>query len=301
MEITVLICTRNNGESLRDTLECLLTQEGAQGLEYEIVVVDNQSTDGTRAVLEAYAQKFAGRLRYFYERRRGKPFALNLGVHHARGAIIASTDDDCLPASDYLLRLHESFAAYKDITYLGGPISPHWEGCTPPAWLKDSFLANLAMLDYGDAPFLIDGKNEKRDVYGANFAFRRQAFDRFGGFCLEREYTQDIEIIRRILEGGGTGLYAPAVRVRHKVTPKRVTKSYFYHWHFKKGRMRAYDGDITVKAIYPLGVPFWLWRASLKQLVRLCRVEDEYQALRERCHFFSQLGFICEQAKRHIV
>jgi len=302
MDISVLICTFNRCESLKDTLDSLLNQINVDHVEYEVIVVDNHSTDDTKAVIESYLEKVNGRLRYLYEGKRGKPYALNHGISIARGKIIAFTDDDCIVDKDYLNKIWKTFSQYDgNISFLGGKINIEWWNCSRPDWMSDYFLPILARLDYGNTPFIIDGKKEKRNIYGANYAFRTELFNKHGLFKPERVYTQDIEIVQRMLKSGEKGLYAPEVKVRHKVTPNRIRKKYFYHWHYKKGKMRILDEGIAKKAHYPLGVPIWILRQTVINFVKSFFQRNEFDSMIFRCRSFSNAGLISEIMKRNII
>lgn len=100
MMISVILCTYNRAESLRDTLRILAAQRLPHGVPCELLVVDNNSSDRTRHVVEETQAAFPWPLRYLFESRQGKTYAMNHGVRESRGDVIVLTDDDTLPEPD---------------------------------------------------------------------------------------------------------------------------------------------------------------------------------------------------------
>ena len=93
--MSVIICTYNRCESLRQILQCLLFQDFDK-FKYEIIVVDNNSTDNTREIVTEMSKSSAVSIKYIFENRQGLCYARNTGIQYARGEIIAFTDDDVL-------------------------------------------------------------------------------------------------------------------------------------------------------------------------------------------------------------
>ncbi|HXH07330.1 MAG TPA: glycosyltransferase, partial [Vicinamibacterales bacterium] len=210
-EISVVLSTYNRAALLPAALEALLDQVG--GAAYEIIVVDNNSTDDTRRVVGAFAERSGGRLRYAFEPRQGLSYGRNTGIDLARAPIVAFTDDDVRVAADWVMRMREVFEQEPDIDYIGGRVLPQWR-CPPPRWLTDAHWAPLALQDYGPEPF-VTGRERAICLVGANLAFRRRVFDRVGLFhpALQRVgdgigSTEDHEFQLRVWQAGLRGLYA---------------------------------------------------------------------------------------------
>ena len=94
MRITVILCTLNRCQSLAETLESIAISTLPDSVDWEILVVDNNSTDHTREVVEEFGRRYPDRFRYIFEPRPGKSYALNAGIREAQGEILAFTDDD---------------------------------------------------------------------------------------------------------------------------------------------------------------------------------------------------------------
>jgi glycosyltransferase involved in cell wall biosynthesis len=237
--VSVVLSTYNRADRLPAALDALLGQAG--NVAYEVIVVDNNSTDATRTVVERAAARSDGRLRYVFEPRQGLSYGRNAGIAVARGAIIAFSDDDVRVAPDWIARLTRTFDAHPDIEYVGGRVLPHWLA-TPPAWLTDAHWAPLALQDYGDQP-IVSGRERAVCLVGANLAFRRQVFDLVGVFTpsLGRVKdgigsTEDHDMQLRAWKAGMRGLYDPALRAEADVTPDRLTRNYHRRWHRGHGR-----------------------------------------------------------------
>ena len=221
-KISIIICAFNRAKTLESLLDCLLDQEGVN-FAYEVIVVDNNSKDRTRQIVESFIPKFKGRLRYLFEPQQGKPFALNLGIRESQGEVLAYIDDDCLVQKDYLTQVHKVFQENREIDFIGGKIQPHWEGDCP-LWLSKVLLDQteyalsderycrrvffrgpLAILDYGEKPFQVDNIQKGYSAflfYGPNMAIKKSALNKVGGYAPERIITQDTEMCLRLIRLG---------------------------------------------------------------------------------------------------
>lgn len=241
MKFSVLIATFNRAAVLAETLESLagLRPDGP----WEVVVVDNNSSDGTRQVVETAARTFPAPLRYVFEPEPGRSAALNSGFRAARGEIIATTDDDVRVGADWLDRIAAGFEAHG-CDYVGGRVLPIWP-CAVPAWLparKEALCGVIAVLDYGPAPV----RYGDRVPLGVNMAIRREALRRAGDFdnrigrkagtLLGQEVR---EWCVRAHAAGLVGYYVPDVVVQHLIPADRLTKRYFRRWYYWRGVSRA--------------------------------------------------------------
>ena len=241
MKYSVVIATYNRAADLRETLDSLagVRPDGP----WEVIVVDNNSTDGTRQVVEDAARTFPVELRYVFEARQGRSPALNTGITAARGDIIATTDDDVRVPAEWLdAAAHGLERLHAD--YVGGRVLPIW-GAPRPAWLPNrggKQWAVIALLDYGTQPIEFN----TRVPLGVNMAFRRDAFVRAGlldpetgrkaGTLLGQEVR---EWCIRARKAGVRGFYIPEMAVEHKIGADRLTKRYFRRWFYWRGISRA--------------------------------------------------------------
>jgi glycosyltransferase involved in cell wall biosynthesis len=325
-EISVIICTYNRSSSLKDLLESLLIQEVTEEFTYEVIVVDNNSGDNTKEIVDSYISKFQGRLRYLFEPRQGKPFALNLGIQEARGELLAFTDDDCILEKNYLVEIHKTFKEYgSKIGIVGGKISPKWEnsgkqpkwltefyplhksenikwqGSDKPERLDEFFLGPLGILDCGSKPFIIDYSQDKRNnqlFYGANIIIRKELLNKFGYFNLDKTLTQDSEICLRLFKAGVKGLYMPQINVYHKINNSKP--SYYYKWHYSRGKYDNYEIYSNMKYFQTLEAPIRMIKMTLKLFIKSLFVKSFYQKMFYRLYAFRSFGKTVEIIKSNI-
>jgi glycosyltransferase involved in cell wall biosynthesis len=244
MRFSVLIATYNRAAELRDTLQSI--QGLSPAAEWEVIVIDNNSTDETQQVVAEAAKTFPVELRYLFEPQQGRSAALNAGITAARGEILATTDDDVRVPSDWLSAA-ETALETLDCDYVGGKVLPLWPA-EPPAWIPNhggKQWAVLALLDYGPEPVPFF-KYAHRVPIGVNMAFRRDAFQRAGpwsnrigrkkGTLLGQEVR---EWTLRARRAGLRGSYTPAMVVQHLIPRERLKKAYFRRWFYWNGVSRA--------------------------------------------------------------
>ena len=272
MDISVIVCTHDRSASLERVLAGLAAQTGLANRTWEIVVVDNQSTDDTAAVVRAAAGSCPVPLRYRYEAEPGKSNALNAGIDAAGGDVLAFTDDDVELTPGWLAGLIEVMERF-DCDGVGGPVVPVWTG-PPPRWLADDgpYRMHAAVVDFqhGDEPIALEAA-----PLGANSAYRREVFERYGRFRADLGHVgrtplpcEDTELARRVLRGGGELRYAPGAVVFHDVEPARLTRRYFLDWYKARGRAAAREEAPDRSAASVAGVPRHLLRTFLTSLVR---------------------------------
>lgn len=169
MDLSLILATRNNRDTLAVLMDSLLTCVHPQ--QWEILLIDNGSGDGTREL----AMSYGGRLpvKYYYEGTPGKSRALNLGVRHARGEVILFTDDDVIPARDWLINHVLVMRKYPDVNIVGGRI--HVDPARIPVWVSRSFNLKGILAtehDKGELPRLyVPGDYP----FGPNMSVRRKA------------------------------------------------------------------------------------------------------------------------------
>ena len=239
--VSVVISTYNRCASLPRALDALCTQTG--DVEYEVVVVDNNSSDDTREVIESRLGRYPN-LRYLFEPRQGLPYARNAGVLASTAPIVAFTDDDVEVGSEWVATIKRIFDSHPNIDMIGGRVRPIWP-MSVPAWVTPKQLGPFALGERGDLPVRVSAANAAPCLVGANFAFRREVFDRVGLFDPAFTKSQDREIQLRLWRAGGQGLYAPELAITVAVPEDRLTRKYFRYWYTIYGvyhsRMRLLD------------------------------------------------------------
>ncbi|MEW4563911.1 glycosyltransferase [Bremerella sp. JC770] len=243
--ISVVVCTYNNAPLVEKFLESLARQT-LPTTAYEVIVIDNNSTDNTKAVVSEIVERYPN-FRYVLEERQGLSHARNRGIDESHGDIIAYTDDDAEPSSIWLERILDSFDSSPDIWCAGGRVVGLWE-TSPPEWLSPCFHPALSLKDWGDLPRNLEWPER---VIGVNVAFRREVFQEIGRFDVNLGRTkklllgsEDTEIQQRIHAKGKIVYYDPLAEVRHWVPKERMTRSYFHdrtHGHFRTEAILDYQ------------------------------------------------------------
>lgn len=239
MKITVILCTYNRAGDLANALNSVAASTLPQSTEWEVLVVDNNSTDQTPTVVEGFCLRFPGRFRYLFEPQQGKSHALNAGIQEARGDLLAFMDDDVTVEPTWLQNLT---AALSDGEWVGsgGRILPE-RTFQVPRWLSVEgryALAPLALFDLGEQTGPLN-----EPPFGTNMAFQKNMFDKYGGFRTDlgprpgnEIRNEDTEFGRRLLLAGERLRYEPSAVVYHSVSHNRIQKRYFLTWWFDKAR-----------------------------------------------------------------
>jgi glycosyltransferase involved in cell wall biosynthesis len=260
-DVSVVLSTYNRAHVLPRALESLLDQDHDPA-RYEIVAVDNNSTDGTRQTIESFAAK-APNLRYVFEPEQGLPYGRNTGIRVARAPLIATTDDDVRVSRHWVSTIARLFADHPEAACVGGKVLPNPSGPWP-GWLTREHWSPLALLDYGDVPFHVNG-TRRLCLIGANVAYRREVLDRIGMFAPHMSSAQDHELLLRLWRAGGQGLYSPSLTAVADIAPERLQRRYHRRWHRRHGRFSAmmHDEDLEhTRAGRLFGVPAHLYRRA---------------------------------------
>ncbi|QXE90903.1 glycosyltransferase [Geomonas subterranea] len=243
MKISVVICTYNRSALLRDSVADLLAQDFASS-EFEILVVDNNSSDDTRAVVESLAAASNVPVRYLFEARQGLSFARNAGILKAVGDVVVFTDDDIAAPANYLQEIDRVFAD-PAVAAAGGPIRPIWPGPVPE-WLTADWHGFLTINEFAAAAETGFFKGPHEYPWGANIAFRREVFGRIGTFptdlgrvgkCLLS--NEEVGLCRKIEAAGSKIAYAAGAVIFHKIPAERLTRQWYYHRTYWQGRSNA--------------------------------------------------------------
>lgn len=273
-DVSVVLPTYNRATSVLQALGTVLAQRTNRS--YEVIVVDNNSTDDTKARVAQVISGGGSRVRYVLEARQGVSHARNAGIAEARAPIIAFLDDDIRVEPDWIDVFSRVFAARPDVDCIGGKVLPLWER-TPPAWLTREHWAPIALLDFGDAPQTLNAGN-RRCLLSANLACRRELFARVGLFRPELQRVkdgigslEDHEWLLRLWNAGGEALYVPELRAWTEVPASRMTSAYHRRWHSGHGHYFALLRDPEFEAsakIRVFGVPAHAYRTALVECGR---------------------------------
>lgn len=245
-QIAAIICTHNRDRYLGDAIDSLLAQEG---VDYQVLVVDNGSTDSTKQVVESRLSH--PRLTYVYESTLGLSVARNRGVAETTAPILAYLDDDAIASSQWLRTLVEAYERQPNLAIAGGKVTLIWpEGTTPPSWISDSLAGGLGAYDLGEEMVLIT--NPQLTPRGLNYSLRRTFLDKIGGFDanLGRVGTkllsnEELFMTELALEQGWEVAYLPEALVAHNVAPERLKRDWFLRRSWWQGVSECYREEIA--------------------------------------------------------
>lgn len=233
MNISLIICSRNRGKFLGETLQ-RLPHEALMTHGVELILVDNDSEDETATVMQDFAEKVSYPVRYEREATRGLSYARNRGIAQSRGEVLVFTDDDCYLREDYFYALKKHFDIAR-FRFCGGRILL-WD----PSDAEESVNYEEAFHFIPPRSFIPAGF-----IQGANMVVHRSVFDVAGHFDTALGAgtdmrCEDIELVGRASVHNFAGAFLPQLVV--------------YHHHRRKGRAEVLpfrrDNDIGRGAYY---------------------------------------------------
>jgi glycosyltransferase involved in cell wall biosynthesis len=268
LRLTVAICTWNRCNSLRQTLEGLTDLAVPTATDWEIVVVNNNSTDQTEEVIRAFEDRLP--VRGAFEPRPGLSHARNRAVAEATGDYILWTDDDVTVSPNWLVSYADAFRRWPDAALFGGPIQPVLEG-TPPHWLVRIYPAIASVYaarDFGSEQMPLS----LWDVipWGANYVIRKREqasrpYDPGLGYrpgWLTGPSCEETEVITALLADGAQGWWVPGAAVRHRIPRSRQTTKFLRTHFYNRGRYIGARWNEVDRRLF-FGRPPWLWKRAI--------------------------------------
>jgi glycosyltransferase involved in cell wall biosynthesis len=307
MSVTVILSTYNRCQDLARALDSIAASQMPDTASWEILVVDNNSTDQTRQVVDDFCRRYPGRFRYLFEPKPGKSYALNAGIANARGEIFTFVDDDVTVEPRWLRNLT---AELQDGQWAGagGRIFPADE-FVAPRWLSWQHCGGLlcGSFDLGNHPSELGVENAP---HGTNMAFRRMMFEKYGGFRTDLGFSpsgatprlnEDTEFGRRLIKAGEHLRYEPLAVVYHPVPKDRINREYFLRRWFEYGRT-----SIVERGDHPdvCGIP-WDYLSLMRRAVDMSAMSLRWMFARRacmrffwRCMIWKQAGMMVELYRR---
>jgi GT2 family glycosyltransferase len=301
MKITVILCTHNRCSSLALALSSVAGQTLPDPVEWEVLVVDNNSQDQTHDVVADFGRRYHGRFRYLFEPQPGKSHALNFAIREARADILAFMDDDVIVEPGWLENLTAPLL-HGEYAGAGGRILPQ-PSFLPPIWLPRTgpyALAPFALFDLGPNPGQLS-----EPPFGANMAFRKSMFEKYGAFRTDLGPNpdnlirgEDTEFGSRLLAAGERLRYAPTAVVHHPVLAERVRKNYFLAWWFDKARADIRQHGVEPHGICCRGIPLLLFRRLALWTMRWIVAANPRVRFERKLKVWSNAGMIAECHRR---
>jgi glucosyl-dolichyl phosphate glucuronosyltransferase len=307
LDVSVAVCTWNRARLLDQTLEQMCSLRVPAGLQWELLIVNNNCTDETDAVIARYQSTLP--MRRLFEGEPGHCNARNCATRAARGELILWTDDDVLVDENWLAAFVEAAARHPDALGFGGPIEP-WFAVAP----EPDYLAAFPAMRNGFCGIdhnMPEGLLNEKQIFGANMAFRRKAhldhpFDTKLGMRpslsgSRRSSTviavgggDECDLVQKIRARGGHIVWVPSMRVRHYVDPSRMTMNYIRLHTMDLARQSIHwQGIPPGKRIF--GVPAWLIREWFNTSAACCFslfLRDGQSLLKQRYSQWRLTGMI---------
>lgn len=248
-DISAIICTHNREEYLGEAIDSLLRQDFCH---YEVIVVDNASSDRTRELVEERLK--SPQLNYVYEPTMGLSVARNTGAREARSPILAYLDDDAVASPNWLRVIYEAFGQNEKLAIAGGKVTlllP--DGCHIPRWLSPELTGTLGAYDLGNE--LVYITHPSLTPRGLNYSIRRTFLEEIGGFDINLGRigknllsNEELHMTELALQRGWQVAYLPEALVVHNVAPERLHPSWFLNRGWWQGISECYREQITDRA-----------------------------------------------------
>jgi glucosyl-dolichyl phosphate glucuronosyltransferase len=271
MRLDIIVATFNRASLLSKLLESLRVAILPPDLTCRVIVVDNNSTDATRDVVQSFPPIHGQPPTYLFEPIPGQTPARNRGLRHASADLIGFLDDDEQVTPDWLIAVRHAFDD-PAVGFISGPYDPNW-GAPAPAWLPKDYPAVIGWID-GGSQMVEYGERYNGTMMGGNAVIRKVWVDRVGifdpslGRVKDTLFTgEDADYHARLIDAGARGFYLPSVRILHHIPPERLTKSYFRRWCYYRGiSLAAVDRQRPAPVPYLFGVPRYLAGRAVRGL-----------------------------------
>ncbi len=291
-QVSAIVCTHNRDDYLGVALDSLLEQD-FRGV-YEVIVVDNRSSDRTAEVVAARQPN--PRLQYVYEPELGLSVARNTGARLARGSVLAYLDDDAIASSQWLRTLYDAYQQNDRLAIAGGKVTLIWANQTPPGWLSANLAGNLGAYDLGDQVCLIHSPG--LTPRGVNYSLRKVFWEQVEGFNPElgRVGTrllsnEELYMTELALRHGWQVAYLPTATVAHHIAPERLHRSWFLQRSWWQGISECTREQLTGQT----GLR-QLWHGGERLLRGLYRslkyINDPAASFDNVVYAYGQVGYI---------
>lgn len=293
-QITVAICSYNAANYLSSLLEKLIYQ--ACTIQFEILIVDNNSTDNTEFLVKQFANTHNRAIRYVTEAKQGIPYARNRAIEESLNSrYLAFIDADELPEVGWLQAAVDALID-GEVDSVGGRISVALP--ERPRWLSDDLLAFYGVINHSASPIRItDGSTP---IWSGNIAYNTRIFH--NGLRFDTRYNrkgkgigggEDNVMFNYFLQHNYTLSYAPNMAIQHLIPDEKIKRSYFLKLHFIAGKKSGlYEINPIGKKI--AGIPCFMFVQLIKksyQVLMLGTIKRQYY-MREAMNIAYQAGMM---------
>jgi GT2 family glycosyltransferase len=298
IKISIIVCTYNRSKDLVKILENLSCLNSDGSFDHEIILVDNNSKDDTKEIVGSYILK-NNKIRYVFEPKQGISHARNAGISHAKGEILAFTDDDVIIEKDWLQNIAD-FAKDHDFDAVGGKVLLSFPPQTPQ-WMKegqDVFWGPIPYHYLGETVKLYD--HTMNSFVGANMIIKQNVFKEIGGFDPElgpgskiSMGGEDTAFFSKIQKLNKKIYYNPNIIVHHPVEKNRITLKFIAKWCFSFGYYLIIMNRNPKPLVCYCGIPRYLYREIPVILLTLpFLIFNKHQFLTQWRLLFIRLGML---------
>jgi glycosyltransferase involved in cell wall biosynthesis len=276
MDFTVIICTYNRAKNLPQCVDHLARQQDTEEFTWEVLIVDNNSSDETREVVTSMADKYPMPVLYAFEPQQGLNYARNTGVKLSEGRYFCYVDDDILVSPDWLSSLYHALEDH-DADAVGGRIHLDPNIQIPP-WIPSEAKGFLGFQDFGEESFQMDGITQY--PFGGNMSFNRRVVEKIGVFNPKLGRKGEGRKRSELFKGAETDyfhrlagtenpriFYEPRAIVYHQVLPHQLEKKYFLTLHYNAGQQKAFHDEASYQRSF-LGIPLFIFPQFMRSVVR---------------------------------
>ena len=257
IELSIIVCTRNRAKQLATLIQCLGSQKNIEKLNWEIVIVDNNSNDNTKEVAYAFCEGSNLKIRYIFESKIGLSYARNAGISISKGKYILFLDDDVLIPQEFISNALFALQEFDEFDIFGFRVLPDWEVkqvtnhglqntiLKSPFWLalKKPFnliQSFLPIHDLGKEPLQYPNRYAKNPI-GASFLVKKKVFEELGLFredlgAGQSGLCEDTEFFWYAMLNDHKILYWPYASLYHPVIKERLSIFHLHKWYFNLGK-----------------------------------------------------------------
>lgn len=302
MDISIIICSYNRCHNLPECFSCLEKQVITTPIQWEVILVDNNSVDDTQSVTNDFNKNSILNIRYIFEPKQGLSAARNKGIDEANGTYLVFIDDDIRATKNWLQAIYSTFKQF-DCDAVGGRI--HIESPTKlPDWITPEMYGFLGHQDFGHELHKMDGIKEF--PFGGNMAIHRRVINLVGyfdvnmgrkGTGLKKEELfkgEETDFFHRLAAAGGTFYYHPDALVFHKILPHQLKKRFFLTLHSNAGALKAKQ-DSTIYKRNLSGVPLFVFPQFFRAIWRYLSIvitQGSNRSIRQLMNVFYFWGMI---------
>lgn len=248
--VSVVICTYNRDKFIGEALNCLAKQSLPPD-QYEIIVVDNKSTDNTTAIAKSFIAAHPQlNARYVLEPNKGLSFARNRGIEEAKAAIITYIDDDAEVIPGFLQSIVNFMQADKTVAGIGGKVIPKYSETEEPKWMSRYLDGMVGQIDYGPTTKRFD--SSMKYPGGCNMTYTKEILQKAGGFNNKLTFRADDKyIFFQVTKYTDKIYYLPEAALYHNIDKDRLSFANFKKLFLKSGneekiRVRSEKGSFAV-------------------------------------------------------